>query len=229
MTLIPRVQRGRRRSQIASVVDLSAALFSRGTARLSSEIESETPFPPSAPLRPSFLSTSHQLYHNSNGAPFSSTPRRQQQQLLLSNAAFLSSLSERVNDERTNERSIHCLPAKHLCYAAAAAILIPIFFFSLLPPRCIHFAVTEGEAGSSPLSFPSLCPAFPFIALQYFPSPFYPSDPVTMFAHTPPSLLQSSSLPPLPSSFPACCCLRSFATSPFSPFSRCIDLRRPRK
>ena len=88
------------------------------------------------------------------------------------------------------------MPAKHLCYGAAAAILIPIFFFSLLPPRCIHFAVTEGEAGSSPLSFPSLCPAFPFIALQYFPSPFYPSDPVTMFAHTPPSLLQSSSSSP---------------------------------
>ena len=121
-----------RRSQIASVVDLSAALFSRGTARLSSEIESETPFPPLRSVRPSFLSTSHQLYHNSNGAPFSSTPRRQQQ-LLLSNAAFLSSLSERVNDERTNERSIHCLPAKHLCYAAAAAILIPIFFFFSFP------------------------------------------------------------------------------------------------
>ena len=108
MTLIPRVQRGRRRSQIASVVDLSAALFSRGTARLSSEIESETPFPPLRSVPPSFLSTSHQLYHNSNGAPFSSTPRRQQQ-LLLSNAAFLSSLSERVNDERTNGASIVCL------------------------------------------------------------------------------------------------------------------------
>ena len=63
-------------------------------------------------------------------------------------------------------------------------------------------------------SFSSLCPAFPFIALQYFPSPFYPSDPVTMFAHTPPPL-------PFPPSFLlslSISALSPLATSPFSPF-----------
>ena len=141
----------------------------------------------------------------------------------------------------TNERTEHPLFACETSLLRRRPLLrhshSHLLRLPLLPSCCtIHFARTEKQqtaprslTSSFVVFFSSLCPAFPFIALQYFPSPFYPSDPVAMFPHTPPSLPLSlfpshsrSLLSPLPSVVSA---PRPLATSPFSPFPpapRCL-------